>query len=619
MCGRESLSRRCVLVKQVPEELEEDCIYSIHGVEKFHRHNELSIGSGEVRWIVLLTSQDEAEKLMRDGHVTLDSDGQKLDLPVGGCPECIIPDEWVENTPTRLSAPLSFDDEMLQDSIGMKSIRCRERSKNLDDYVKVEKPISAEKPEEKESTDKYVPSFVIPAISSPYSQLNLSDSNNSHVYSSLQSQHPGTEEMEFTNITSTEETQTYTPMSPPANTDNFQPAQFSDEVTMNMSMTSKSRDDEDDPYHTINDVAVSSHLGHDEPPPLPQRLSRSESKEVSSSTYMKPASRSGSHYDQPQPVLHLKQVNEKQTSRINPQENSPGKFPVNSHSTASGADTLKTGSGDNGESPSVPQRLSRTQDSEVSSSTYIEPVSTGQVQSAPKTNTKPDIPQPGLKSEQSHSQASGRNSLEHTPSSGFSMNSEKDSNKILHNAESNIESMASYGKDPSQNQATSAVINEQRTPGGQAQQGLLDQREMHRDSGSPIVRHHEPGNQRTSNQESGGQRETNQTPGSQRVTGQGMENQTNRNRETEGPDAVYQNLEMFRRPDQGPNPGFMIAPTGQTNHMNPQNQHGAMPPGQTNGMMNPQNQHGAMPPGQTNGMMNPQNQHGAMPPGQTSD
>ncbi|XP_062604645.1 protein mono-ADP-ribosyltransferase PARP14-like [Saccostrea cucullata] len=624
MCSRESLSRRCVLVKQVPEGVEDDCVHRIRGVEKSHRHNELSIGNGEVRWIVLMRSDDEADKLIRDGHVTLDSGGQKLDLPVGGCPECIIPDDWVENTPTRAS--LSFDDEGLQDSIGMASIRCREnRSKSpgegvtrdsvlqgSDDYVKVPKPISAEKPEETESTDKYVPTFVIPAISSPYSQLNQSDHGDSHLYSSLQSQY--SEEVEFDNIKSTEETQTYTPRPPSPRADNSLPAKNRDEVNMKISITSKSRADEDSPYQSINEAAVRSQLGHDEPPPLPNRLGRSESREVPNLTYIEPVSRNGSHYDQLQSVVHSKQSNDNHGSWLSSQENSPGKFPVNSPSAASGDNIVKTGSGDRGDSPPVPQRLNRTHSSGVSSSTYIEPVYTGQVQSTPRT--KPDIPQPGLKSGQGHSQAFVRNSIENTPNSGFPMNSHIDSNKFPHNAENKTEHVPSFGRDSSNtDQVTSPVLNDQRIQGSQAQQGQLDQRVMHRDSGSPIVRHQEPGYQRTPNQESGGPREINQTAGLQTERAQGIENQTPRNRETESSDALYQNVELFRRLEQGPTPGFMTAAQGQVGSMmNPQHQLGVMPPEQPNSMMNQQNQYQGMM-NQHHGMMSPQNQHGAMPPG----
>jgi phosphoribosyl-AMP cyclohydrolase len=58
MCSREALSRRCVLVKEVNEDVDEDCLTTcVQGVESCHRHNELSLSKGEIRWIVLLRTE----------------------------------------------------------------------------------------------------------------------------------------------------------------------------------------------------------------------------------------------------------------------------------------------------------------------------------------------------------------------------------------------------------------------------------------------------------------------------------------------------------------------------------------------------------------------------------
>ncbi|XP_062604636.1 uncharacterized protein LOC134266406 [Saccostrea cucullata] len=166
MCSRESLSRRCVLVKKVPEEFIYQCIYNIRGVEKCQRHNELSIGNGEETLIVLFRSEEDAENLLKKGYVTLDSSGKMFDLPVVGCSEFFIPNDWIY--PFH-KLDLSFINTM-EDSIRMKSVGLMEEGKKIDcdnTNVKVGKE-KEDKLEDIESQDIYIPKFTIPSITSPY-------------------------------------------------------------------------------------------------------------------------------------------------------------------------------------------------------------------------------------------------------------------------------------------------------------------------------------------------------------------------------------------------------------------------------------------------------------------
>ncbi|XP_062581186.1 uncharacterized protein LOC134242994 [Saccostrea cucullata] len=121
MCSKESLTRRCVLVKKVPEGLNYQCIYNIPGVEKFQRQYELSNGNGGERLIVLFRSQEDAEKSLKEGHVAIDSDGWKFDLPVRSCPDRIIPDEWIDkSTKPDLSFINTMEECVSAISIGLK-------------------------------------------------------------------------------------------------------------------------------------------------------------------------------------------------------------------------------------------------------------------------------------------------------------------------------------------------------------------------------------------------------------------------------------------------------------------------------------------------------------------
>lgn len=135
--------------------------------------------------------------------------------------------------------------------------------------------------EEEENQDTYVPNFVIPAISSPYSGSNyMADSNDSRPYSSIKSQlsedkdeanddsNPGV--MKSENLDSDPE-----------------------KVPMMGYVSSKKNGDEEDPYATIDDVNLKSFIeNHDMPPSLPERPGKTESKDEFSLTYLEPFSMS---------------------------------------------------------------------------------------------------------------------------------------------------------------------------------------------------------------------------------------------------------------------------------------------------------------------------------------
>ena len=57
MSSRIALSRRCILLKKVPDDVDEKCLgQCISGVKHCHRHNEFSLDKPETRWIVWLTT-----------------------------------------------------------------------------------------------------------------------------------------------------------------------------------------------------------------------------------------------------------------------------------------------------------------------------------------------------------------------------------------------------------------------------------------------------------------------------------------------------------------------------------------------------------------------------------
>ncbi|XP_065925390.1 protein mono-ADP-ribosyltransferase PARP14 isoform X4 [Magallana gigas] len=279
MSTRESLSRRCILLKQVPDDIDEECIRRrIHGVEKSHRYNEFSLEPCEVRWVVLLANIESAEKLIRNSQVpVLSCFGTECNLRVGPCPECIIPDDWLEPlTPDRIS--MNFPDDQMMDSIGMSSIREREQENNApktDVFKRVE-----EKEEEEENQDTYVPKFVIPAISSPYSGPNyMADSNDSRPYSSIKSQL--SEEKDEANHDSN-----------PGVTKSEDFDSDPEKIPTMVNVSSRKNGDDEDPYATIDDVNLKSFVkeDHDTPPSLPERPGRTESKDEFSSTYLEPVS-----------------------------------------------------------------------------------------------------------------------------------------------------------------------------------------------------------------------------------------------------------------------------------------------------------------------------------------
>ena len=57
MSNRIALSRRCILLKKVPNDVDEQCIgQCISRVENCQRHSEFNLEQSETGWIVLLTS-----------------------------------------------------------------------------------------------------------------------------------------------------------------------------------------------------------------------------------------------------------------------------------------------------------------------------------------------------------------------------------------------------------------------------------------------------------------------------------------------------------------------------------------------------------------------------------
>uniref|UniRef100_A0A8B8E811 Poly [ADP-ribose] polymerase n=1 Tax=Crassostrea virginica TaxID=6565 RepID=A0A8B8E811_CRAVI len=318
MSSRIALSRRCILLKKVPDDVDEKCLSQcISGVKHCHRHNEFSLDKPETRWIVRLTTIEAAEKLIKNEEVSVTtSDGKERKLRVGGCPECIIPENWIEN-----GTPETFDLTMF-DSIGMASFRRKEEEQN--DY-KPDEPVGrelcssmlkgsdiyekVEKPEEK-NPDKYVPPFEIPPISSPFSP-KWSTTDDQHIYNSV-------------NEEKTDDPQTYKvgPVVKPDNqvpssnshqrsmVDDFHPYNSVKEEedigvttsrsnnepqTFNVGPSKKPEHhkDDEDPYNTIDDLKLKSYIasGGDTPPPLPKRLGWiSNENEPSLSTYMEPVS-----------------------------------------------------------------------------------------------------------------------------------------------------------------------------------------------------------------------------------------------------------------------------------------------------------------------------------------
>lgn len=220
-----------------------------------------------------------------------------------------------------------------------------------------------EKEEEEENQDTYVPKFVIPAISSPYSGPNyMADSNDSRPYSSIKSQL--SEEKDEANHDSN-----------PGVTKSEDFDSDPEKIPTMVNVSSRKNGDDEDPYATIDDVNLKSFVkeDHDTPPSLPERPGRTESKDEFSSTYLEPVS------------INKNGAKETESASDEYQSNNPwngGDHP----------DELQC---------AQPQILSNT-NAEVNASTYIEPLKRNS--SANESNKQVPLSLPSKPHEENHFQ-----------------------------------------------------------------------------------------------------------------------------------------------------------------------------------------------------------------------
>ncbi|KAK3095211.1 hypothetical protein FSP39_011607 [Pinctada imbricata] len=94
---REGISRYCVLLKAVPDNVDGNTIRaSLKNVKKSYRYNEFR-SNVEVRWIVQFHKEEDASCILRQTSITLSLfSGGTVTVSVGKCPEDIIPEEWLD-------------------------------------------------------------------------------------------------------------------------------------------------------------------------------------------------------------------------------------------------------------------------------------------------------------------------------------------------------------------------------------------------------------------------------------------------------------------------------------------------------------------------------------------
>ncbi|XP_021378675.1 poly [ADP-ribose] polymerase 14-like isoform X2 [Mizuhopecten yessoensis] len=102
---RDEVAKTCILIKSIPFDTDDKSISSAVSDEatvcRVFRYTEQADNS--TRFIAQLSNRQDADRLIRSNGLYLrNPDHEKVKVEVGFCPECIVPTEWVECSPSDL-------------------------------------------------------------------------------------------------------------------------------------------------------------------------------------------------------------------------------------------------------------------------------------------------------------------------------------------------------------------------------------------------------------------------------------------------------------------------------------------------------------------------------------